>query len=247
MIVIKDFLYEDLYNKEFVHWWFASKKTIVLGLLNKYLDSRSLMNILDVGCGSGLMLKCLEAYGKVYGLDSSEKAIEFSRKLFDGEIKKGTLPEDIPYNKYSFDIITALDILEHVEEDTKAIKSLYELLKNHGVMIITVPAYSFLWSKHDEIHQHKRRYTRKELLTKLKQGGFIIEKISYYNFFLFIPLYIVRKIQVLLKGESSTLDTKLPSPLLNNILQKIFSLEGLFLKHINFLFGVSLIAVVRKK
>lgn len=242
---MQKYLYKELYDLEKKHWWFIGKRKIVLSLMRKYLNYDVSNKILDAGCGSGLMLNDLKEFGQVYGMDYSEDAIKFSKLVFDGEVKQGYMPENIPYDKNYFNAIIALDVIEHIEEDGLALKDLNAHLAHNGICIITVPAYMSLWSNHDVVHEHKRRYTLSELKEKISSAGFKIEKISYYNSTLFIPIFIVRKIHNLLKMDSGS-DAEMPNKFINFILEKLFSFERHILKVFNMPFGVSVIAVVRR-
>lgn len=227
------------------HWWFIVKKDIVLDMINYYYKQDLNNEILDIGCGSGLMLNSLEKIGITSGLDMSDEAIKFSKSIFRGEVKQGFLPEQVPYVEKSFDIITALDVIEHIDDDIESLRVIRTLLKDNGKAIITVPAYMFLWSGFDELNEHKRRYTKSELKSKLIESGFEIEKISYYNTLLFPIAYIVRKLNNLLNRSGSS-DIDMPSKPINFVLKNIFGIEKYLLKFMNLPFGVSLIAVVKK-
>ena len=227
------------------HWWFVVKKEIILDTINRYYKKDLNNEMLDIGCGSGLMLNSLEKIGKTNGLDMSDEAIKFSKSIFNGRIEQGFLPQQVPYDNNSFDIITALDVIEHIDDDIEALKVMRTLLKDDGKAVITVPAYMFLWSGFDELNEHKRRYTKGELKLKLIEAGFEIEKISYYNTLLFPIAYIVRKLNNLLNRNGSS-DIDMPSKPINFILKKIFGIEKYLLRLMDLPFGVSLIAVVKK-
>lgn len=174
-------MYQRFFDIQEQHWWFLTRKKIVLDIIGCYLNVDSIPKILDIGCGSGVMLSALDKAGQVYGMDMSEDAIDFSKRVFNGEVKQGTLPEKVPYPEEYFDLITALDVIEHIDRDLDSLKSMCSHLVPGGKLIITVPAYMFLWSSFDEMNEHKRRYTRPELRAKLEQAGFTIEKLTYYN------------------------------------------------------------------
>lgn len=238
-------LYQKHYDVQKKHWWFVAKQQIVMSMIESFFKKDSFYNILDAGCGCGLMLTELQKIGTVSGMDFSEDAIQFSKKHFNGLVKKGELPGNLPYRQESFDLIVALDVVEHIEDDIGALKSLNTLLVKNGCGLFTVPAYMFLWSEHDDINQHKRRYTKTEFRKKIEEAGFVIEKISYYNAFLFPLIFLLRTISRFFKtGTSGDLD--LPGRFVNYLLLKIFSFERFFLKYMNFPFGVSVIAMVRK-
>jgi SAM-dependent methyltransferase len=238
-------MYRTFFNVQKQHWWFITRKTIVLDTINRHVKQTDNIKILDIGCGSGVMLNALEKIGQTFGMDMADEAIAFSQEIFSGQVEKGLLPDHVPYAENFFDVITALDVIEHVEEDVESLVTLHSRLVAGGKAVITVPAYQFLWSRFDELNEHKRRYTLTELDGKLKQSGFTVEKISYYNTLLFPVVYIVRLLNNALKRDGSS-DIDLPSPMLNFILRKIFGVEKYLLRWINLPFGVSILAVVSK-
>lgn len=240
-------LYSEHFELESKHWWFVSKKEIIVSFLEQYIPLKSDRTILDAGCGAGLMLNNLKKFGKTYAMDFSEDAVDFSKKVFDGEIKRGWLPDNFPYPNQKFDAIICLDVIEHIDDDLKSLEVLKQHLSDNGIMILTVPALQFLWSKWDDLNHHKRRYDKNQLKDVILKAGFQIDKISYYNSLLFIPIAIVRIVKNILNNDSDKSDTDLPSKPVNWLLKNIFLLEKWLLKLISFPIGVSLIAVVRKK
>ena len=238
-------MYRIFFRVQKRHWWFATKKEIILEAIYKYLKKETDLKVLDIGCGSGLMLNALEDVGETFGMDMSDDAISFSKEIFSGRVEKGFLPDQIPYAENQFNLITALDVIEHVDEDIQSLKAIRAHLVEGGKAIITVPAYMFLWSKFDELNEHKRRYSLAELNQKLLQADFIVLKISYYNTLLFPIVFVVRMLNNFLKRDGSS-DVEMPSPPLNFVLKKIFGFEKYLLRYVNLPFGVSILAVVRK-
>ncbi|MDO8843251.1 class I SAM-dependent methyltransferase [Methylicorpusculum sp.] len=238
-------MYRIFYVIQKKHWWFVTKKNIVLDVIDRHLCVIGDIKVLDIGCGSGLMLNALEDLGQTYGMDMSDDAINFSKEIFSGKVEKGVLPDQIPYQKDFFNLITALDVIEHIDEDVASLKAIHALLVSDGKAVITVPAYMFLWSKFDELNEHKRRYTLTELNTKLVQAGFTVEKISYFNTLLFPVVFVVRMLNNVLERDGAS-DMDMPSRPLNFVLEKIFGIERYLLKFANLPFGVSVLAVVRK-
>lgn len=238
-------MYRIFFKIQKKHWWFVTKKKIVLETLDRYVIKKDGFRVLDIGCGSGLMLNALENIGQTYGMDMSEEAINFSKEIFSGKVMKGLLPDHIPYDENFFDLITALDVIEHVDRDVDSLKAIRSRLVADGKAIITVPAYMFLWSSFDEVNEHKRRYTRDQLNAKLVQAGFTVEKISYYNTLLFPVVWVVRTLNNVLKRNGAS-DIDMPNDILNSLLCVIFGFEKFLLKYFNLPFGVSILAVVRK-
>lgn len=238
-------MYRIFFEMQKKHWWFVTKKEIVLDFIDRYLSGNADRQVLDIGCGSGLMLNALEDVGEAFGMDMSDDAISFSKEIFDGNVKKGSLPNQIPYEEDFFDLITALDVVEHIEQDVDSLRVIRSLLTPSGKAVITVPAYMFLWSAFDDMNEHKRRYTLTELNAKLEAAGFTVDKISYYNTLLFPIVFVVRMLNNILKRDGSS-DLDMPGKFLNAVLRKIFGIEKHLLKFVNLPFGVSIIAVVRK-
>jgi 2-polyprenyl-3-methyl-5-hydroxy-6-metoxy-1,4-benzoquinol methylase len=238
-------MYRLFFQVQQKHWWFVTRKKIVLAAIDSYVDKNIKLKILDIGCGSGVMLTALEKLGQTFGMDMSDEAISFSKEIFNGKVEKGFLPDQLPYEPDFFNLITALDVIEHIDQDVESLQVIYSLLNSEGKAIITVPAYLFLWSKFDDLNEHKRRYTLTELRTKLITAGFTIEKISYYNTLLFPIVFLVRLLNNILQRDGAS-DIDIPNSFLNYSLEKVFSLEISILRWINLPFGVSILAVVRK-
>ena len=238
-------MYRIFFEIQKKHWWFVTKKEIVLDTINIYLRKNGDIKVLDIGCGSGLMLNALENIGQPFGMDMSDEAINFSKEIFKGRVEKGVLPDQIPYEEDFFDLITVLDVIEHVDRDIDSLKAIRSRLVSGGKAVITVPAYMFLWSSFDELNEHKRRYTLSELNSKLVQAGFTVEKISYFNTLLFPAVFVVRMLNNLLKRDGAS-DVEMPSRPMNYILEKIFGIEKYLLRFVSLPFGVSILAVVRK-
>ncbi|VAW55450.1 hypothetical protein MNBD_GAMMA05-2481 [hydrothermal vent metagenome] len=238
-------MYQRFFDIQNKHWWFLTRKNIVLAMISRYLAISNEPKILDIGCGSGVMLSALDTIGETYGMDMSDDAIKFSKVAFSGEVKNGYLPDNVPYQEKFFDLIIALDVIEHIDRDVDSLKTIHSLLATGGKVIITVPAYMFLWSSFDEMNEHKRRYSRLELREKLVQAGFTVEKISYYNTLLFPVIYLVRMLNNILKRDGAS-DVDMPSKFVNYVLKNIFGIEKYLLKFLNLPFGVSILAVVRK-
>jgi SAM-dependent methyltransferase len=238
-------MYRIFFEIQKKHWWFVTRKNIVLDFIERYRPDSDHLKILDIGCGSGLMLDALDRIGQTYGMDMSDEAINFSKEIFRGRVEKGSLPDQLPYQRNFFNLVTALDVIEHIDNDVDSIDAIRSLLVPGGKCIFTVPAYMFLWSSHDEVNEHKRRYTLPELKEKLVRAGFTVEKISYYNTVLFPVVFLVRMLNNLLKRDGGS-DMDMPGGVMNFVLKKLFGIEKYLLRYFNLPFGVSVLAVVRK-
>lgn len=240
---MQDQTYTLLYETELNHWWYKVRRKIVKRLINQYVNNENI-KILDVGCGTGQLMKELKDVGEIYGIDFSVHAIDFCRKRGLVEVKQGSATS-IPYGDNSFDVILALDLLEHVEDDHEAIKEMKRVVKDKGIFIIFVPAFNFLWGRSDEIGKHFRRYSKERLLKVIKQNDLEVLRFSYFNFILFLPIALIRLIIRILKIKiQSENNTKFG--FINKMLYYIFLFESFMLQRTNFPFGVSMLVVCKK-
>lgn len=237
--------HEKRIANEDVHWWFVSRRKIIKTILAKYFDDRPENTILEVGCGSGGNLKMLSAFGDLVALELHDKARERANSRNICKVKKGRLPEDIPFDS-GFDLICILDVLEHIENDLGALQSLQSMLNKNGKLLITVPAYKFLWSNHDTACHHKRRYFKRQLSRLVIKSGLSIQYRTYFNTFLFPGIATLRLLNKLLKKNQGS-DVVLPPKFLNDFLATIFSSETIFLPRLGFPFGLSILIIADKK
>ena len=239
--------YEKKYHElEKNHFWHKARRKYILQLLK---DSSKDLSILDIGCSSGILLNELVEIGfnvdNLYGIDISPNAVQQSK---ENGIQNSFLMDASNIDlKREFDIIIASDCLEHLEYDEKALRNWYEILKPGGSLYVFVPAFMILWNAHDLANMHFRRYTRKALKKKLYESGFEINKSSYWNFFLFLPILLVRLISRLKasKTQSSTGDLD-EIPKFNNLLFNLIRFENKLLSYINLPFGVSTYCIAKK-
>lgn len=236
----------DIESKvESFHWWFVVRRKLLKSLLSSLNLTKDGIT-LDIGCGTGSNFKILRALGfNVIGLDQSIYALSLIKKKINFLLINGDLNK-LPIRSNSTGIIIAMDILEHLENDLNGIYETYRALKRGGILILTVPAFGFLRGIQDFITGHKRRYTKQEIMNKLKQEGFEVLRSSYFNFFLFFPIFFARRLIHLL-GVKVTSENDINSPLINFFLKIIFSLEPYILRYFSFPFGVSIYCVARKK
>ena len=229
---------------ESFHWWFVVRRKL-LRLFLSFLSLPHECVVLDIGCGTGSNLKVLEIIGRtVIGLDRSFYALSLARKKTSSSLLNGDLSK-LPIRPQSVGLIVAMDILEHLDDDATGIRSLHQALKQQGILIITVPAFRSLWGIQDEVTGHKRRYSRQEIVNKLRRGGFEIMKSSYFNFFLFFPIFIARRL-IHLVGLRIESENEINFPAVNFFLKAIFSLESYVLRWCSFPFGVSIFCIAKK-
>lgn len=237
-------LFKEMASNEQTHWWFVARRAILNKILLK-LPQDGVKEILEVGCGTGGNLDMLSRYGNIYAMERNETARAFASEKHICELAPGSLPNDIPFNHKTFDIIVALDVLEHIEKDADALYALYPRLKLGGWLLVTVPAFNYLWSKHDEIHHHKRRYTIKELQINVSAAGFKTVYVSYFNLLLF-PIMAASRIMQRLVGDLFPDGRKIPNKYFNKMLTGLFSIERYLVGTVYLPFGGSIILLGRK-
>ncbi|MDQ3180357.1 MAG: class I SAM-dependent methyltransferase [Acidobacteriota bacterium] len=230
------------------HWWFVGRRAILEEFLRQIIRNpkSEIQNpkILDVGCGTGANLEMLANFGTAEGVDVSDDALEFCRQK-GLKAHKG-LAESLPFADESFDVVTALDVVEHLDDDVAGLKEMNRVLKSGGKTLIFVPAFMWLWGVQDDVSNHRIRYTKKQIVERLNKAGFEIERATYANWTFFAPILAGRTLMKIagIKPES---ENNVNISALNGIFGKIFSAERLWLKNFNFPFGVSIVIVAKKK
>jgi len=226
---------------EAFHWWFVGRRRLLKSLLSSINIPKNHL-IIDTGCGTGSNLRALASWGyNVIGLDRSPYALSLVRTKGNFPLLSGDLNQ-LPIKTKSVGIIIAMDILEHLENDENGIREIYHALTKGGVLILTVPAFNPLWGIQDIVTGHKRRYSKEEITNKLKKAGFIVLDSSYFNFFLFFPILIARRM-IRLIGLKIKSENNINFPLVNFFLKIIFSWELYILKYFSFPFGVSIYCI----
>lgn len=223
------------------HWWFVARRRLVAAVLAR-LNLPAKARILEAGCGTGGNLSMLAAFGEVSAFEPDVGALAVAVQQGPYKVLQGSLPDAVPFAWRGFDLVVALDVLEHINDDQGALVNLKKYLAPGGRLLLTVPAYRWLWSAHDARHHHHRRYTRRELRDQLGQAGYRVARIGYFNTLLF-PLIVVARLVQNLRGQAGMPDDTMPRPWLNRLLSAVFSAEALWMGRGGMPFGVSLLAV----
>lgn len=238
-------LYKTYELAEENHWWFRGRRAIIDLFLREKGVVKGESKILDFGCNTGFFAGKLQEEGfDVYGVDMSKDAIEFGMKRGVKNLVVGKTP--VPFADNTFDLVMALDVIEHIEDHNAAMSDLHRVLKEGGDAFVMVPAFMFMWGLQDEVAHHFRRYSKRELINLMLRNGFEVERITYFNSFMFIPIAMIRLFQKIIPPRRSS-DFEINNRFINVILSKVFSLEARLLKYINFPFGVSLLVIIKKK
>jgi SAM-dependent methyltransferase len=229
------------------HWWFVGRRAILESFLKpiaeKIRNPQSAIRILDVGCGTGANIEMLSAYGEAEGVDVSDDALEFCRQK-GLRVQKG-LAESLPYADESFDLTTALDVVEHLDDDIAGLKEMYRVTKIGGYSLIFVPAFMWLWGVQDDISHHRIRYNGSQIVERLQAAGYTVQRATYANWTFFAPILAGRTLMKLtgIKPES---ENNVNVSALNRPFGWLFGAERFWLRNFNFPFGVSIVVVAKK-
>lgn len=239
--------YDHMGNVEAKHWWFVGRRAILRQLIDD-INIPSDAKILEVGCGTGGNLEMLLEYGEVFAFeyDSSAREMAISRNGHKAKIEMGACPNAIPFHEELFDLICIFDVLEHIEKDIETIFELRKRLKKNGKILITVPAYQWLYGSHDVYLHHIRRYSKSNLKIVANDGGCSIIKIGYFNTLLF-PLALFKRLKdKIIKPDQGAGIENIPK-YFNAILSNIFGFERHLINRVSLPAGVSLFCLLKNK
>jgi len=238
--------YSIMYEVEEKHWWFAGRRRIIEGFVEKVCHDlgKPQPRILDVGCGTGANLQMLSRFGAAEGVDVSAAALDFCRARGLAQVKQGAA-ESLPFADESFDLVTGLDVVEHLDDDIAGLSEMRRVLSPEGRVVLFVPAFMFLWGVQDDISHHRRRYTLPELRQRLRGAGLTVERASYANITFFVPILIGR-VLMRLTGLRPASENNITIGALNGLLGRILGAESWWLRRMNFAFGVSIVCVAKK-
>lgn len=236
--------YRFMAEHEDRHWWFVGRRAVLATLLDA-LALTAGARILEIGCGTGGNLPLLGRYGRVTALEMNSDARALARQKTGVDVRDGTLPQHLPFAGERFDVVCLFDVLEHVTDDRAALAAIAGLLAPGGCLLLTVPAHQWLWSVHDQNLHHRRRYSHAGLRRLLLASGYAVERTSFFNALLFLPMVAVRLVDRWL-GRSTASGSALPPPVANRLLTGMFGAEARWLRSRNLPFGLSLLALARR-
>jgi SAM-dependent methyltransferase len=239
--------YPILREVEETHWWYVGRRRIlsefVAGAVRDVKDRKP--QILDVGCGTGGNVVMLNEHGEAYGIDVSKDAVQFCHERGLERVELGAADE-LPFEGGKFDLVTALDVVEHLDDDLGALKEFHRVVRPGGKILIFVPTFMFLWGIQDDVSNHRRRYRLPELLRIIREAGFEVERSSYANITFFMPVLVIRTLMRWFKMKADT-ELGIGLSALNKPQAWLFGAERFWLRHLNIPFGVSALCVARRK
>jgi SAM-dependent methyltransferase len=230
---------------EETHWWFVGRRRLFADELRRAgvpTDARAL----DIGTGTGANLRLLRDIGfsNVMGLDASDEAIRFCAEKQLGEVRKGDICA-LPFGDASFDVVFATDVIEHIDDDERAAQEICRVLRPGGSAIITVPAFPSLWGLQDRKSFHKRRYRMQPLLALLRRAELIPQRSYYFNYILFAPIFLARRLIDLLRIDLQS-EGQVNSPFLNRLMSALFTADIRTAPVLRPPFGASILVVASK-
>ncbi|MFN4095972.1 MAG: class I SAM-dependent methyltransferase [Sphingomonas sp.] len=238
-------VYDRMAEHDSTHWWYVARRDILADYIARYVQPPAGARILEIGCGTGHNLPMLGAFGTVDAIEIDEAARTVASARLGKEVGTAPLPELSGVAEGQYDLIAVLDVVEHVEDDVAALAGMAKRLKPGGTILITVPAHQWMWSAHDVVNHHKRRYSKATLTAVLDKAGLKWRKLRWFNSLLF-PAAVAARLAGKLTGKDDSDDSPPPGPL-NWAFEKIFGLERHLLGRVPMPPGLSIIVLAQPK
>nr|WP_294809781.1 class I SAM-dependent methyltransferase [uncultured Sphingomonas sp.] len=238
-------VYERMAAHDTTHWWYRARRDILADYLTRWGGLPGDARILEIGCGTGHNLPMLAQFGEIDAIEIDETAGAKASERLGKPVGTSPLPELVGVEPGSYDLVAVLDVIEHVEDDVAALKAIATALRPGGKILITVPAHQWMWSAHDVVNHHKRRYSKAGFEALLAKAGLQGRKLGYFNSLLF-PVAVAARFAGKLMGKDDSDDSPPPKPL-NTLFEGIFRLERHMVGRVPLPPGLSLIALASVK
>jgi SAM-dependent methyltransferase len=234
-------VYKEMAELDQQHWWYKARREVLSDLIRREAKPPANARILEIGCGTGHNLEMLRRFGKVDALELDDEARAMAEKRLGRKVMSAPLPELAGVRKRHYDLIAALDVIEHIDDDDAALAAIAAKLKPGGKFVMTVPAHQWMWSAHDVVNHHKRRYSKPALRRLIERSPLRLDRIGYFNSLLF-PLAVAERLASKVRGKDNA-EVKLPSGPLNAALERVFAAERHLVGRLPLPPGLSLFAV----
>ena len=238
-------VYQQMAELDERHWWYCARRKVLADLIRREVKPPAHAKILEIGCGTGHNLAMLGEFGEVDGLELDEEARAISERRLGRTVMSAPLPELAGVPARHYDLIGAFDVIEHIDDDAAALASIASRLKSGGKFVMAVPAHQWMWSAHDVVNHHKRRYSKSGLRRLIESSPMKLGKIGYFNSLLF-PLAVAERAASKLRDKNSANVTLPPGPL-NAALEGVFAAERYFVGRLPLPIGLSLFAVAEAR
>ena len=234
-------VYDSMAEIDERHWWYVARRKVLAELIRRRVQPPKDARLLEIGCGTGHNLKMLGEFGKVDGLEIDEAARSFAEKRVGHEIFSAPLPELAGIPEHSYDVVGAFDVIEHIPDDAGALESISRLLRPRGKFVMTVPAHQWMWSAHDVVNHHQRRYSKSSLKRLIDASPLRLETMGYFNSLLF-PIAVAERLASKVRGKDDA-NLAPPAEPLNQALERVFAAERRVIGRLPLPPGLSLFAV----
>ncbi len=234
-------VYEQMAELDQRHWWYRARREVLAALIRRVAQPPAEARILELGCGTGHNLMMLGEFGRVDALELDEEARVIAEERLGRRVMKAPLPELDGVREHHYDLIGAFDVIEHIDDDRGALQSIASRLKPGGKFVMTVPAHQWMWSAHDVVNHHKRRYSKARLKRLVAESPLRLDTVGYFNSLLF-PLAIAERLSSKIRGKDEA-NLSLPPEPINAILERAFAVERHLVGRLPLPPGLSLFAV----
>ncbi|MEM7724242.1 MAG: class I SAM-dependent methyltransferase [Pseudomonadota bacterium] len=240
--------YELLAQKQATHWWYRVRRNILESLLEDHrATSDEPCSIIEIGAGAGSNVPVLKQFGTVTAVEMHDASRTHLERLYpDVSVGSAALPDSGVFRDAQYDVVVMFDVLEHVEQEHDALKVVKDHVKPKGRLLLTVPAYQWLWTSHDERMHHFRRYNRQMLRASLEDAGWTVERIGYFNTYLF-PLAVLARLKDKVVGASVSTGSRVPNSTVNRLFYRVFQSELPRIRRGGFPFGLSVFAMATRQ
>ena len=237
-------VYDRMAAHDTTHWWYRARRDILSRYLTRYGNLPKQARILEIGCGTGHNLPMLGAFGQVDAIEIDPAARDIASARLGKPVGEAPLPELTGVDRAAYDLIAVLDVVEHIDDDVAALRAMAGCLKPGGKILITVPAHQWMWSAHDVVNHHHRRYSKKTLAAAIERAGLTHNGLRWFNSLLF-PAAVAARIAGRLTGKDDSDDSP-PAKPLNAAFEKIFALERHLVGRIPLPPGLSIITLASR-
>jgi SAM-dependent methyltransferase len=234
-------VYQQMAELDQRHWWYRARREVIAALIRRSVSPQPDARILEIGCGTGHNLAMLGEFGHVDALELDEEARTFAEERLGRSVMSAPLPELAGVLDGQYDLIGAFDVVEHIDDDRAAVASIAAKLKPGGKFVMTVPAHAWMWSAHDVVNHHKRRYSKRRLRQLIESSPLRLDTIGYFNSVLF-PVAVAERLSSRLLRKDNA-DLRLPPAALNATLERAFAAERHLIGRLPLPVGLSLFAV----
>lgn len=234
-------VYREMAELDQRHWWYRARREVLAELIRREAAPPPKARILEIGCGTGHNLAMLAEFGKLDAVELDDEARSIAAGRLGHTVKSARLPELAGIRAKQYDLIAALDVIEHIDDDGAALEAIAAKLKPGGKFVMTVPAHAWMWSAHDVVNHHKRRYSKAGLRGLIERSPLKLDRLGYFNSLLF-PLAVAERLSSKMRGKDNA-DVRLPAASVNTTLERIFAAERHLVGRLPLPPGLSLFAV----